>query len=125
MEMGLMGRVGLMRRMMHERGVFFTAPDTRAFSAGARATKCKTKCKTKEGNWEKLHDKVNDKVGDKEAKIGNRRTKCKTKCKNKVQEKNIGGRPTNRWIIVILLLLSVCINYVDRGSLSVAAPVLK
>ncbi|PYL01497.1 MAG: MFS transporter [Verrucomicrobia bacterium] len=29
-----------------------------------------------------------------------------------------------RWGIVVLLLLSVCINYVDRGSLSVAAPVL-
>lgn len=31
---------------------------------------------------------------------------------------------TNRWIIVGLLLLSVGINYIDRGSLSVAAPVL-
>src|SRR5438552_3741887 len=29
-----------------------------------------------------------------------------------------------RWGIVFLLLLSVCINYVDRGSLSVAAPIL-
>ncbi len=29
-----------------------------------------------------------------------------------------------RWGIVVLLLLSVCINYVDRGSLSVAAPVI-
>src|SRR5438128_8952400 len=29
-----------------------------------------------------------------------------------------------RWGIVGLLLLSVCINYVDRGSLSVAAPIL-
>jgi len=29
-----------------------------------------------------------------------------------------------RWGIVVLLLLSVCINYIDRGSLSVAAPVL-
>src|SRR5436853_2655664 len=28
-----------------------------------------------------------------------------------------------RWVIVFLLLLSVCINYVDRGSLSVAAPI--
>ena len=31
---------------------------------------------------------------------------------------------TARWGIVGLLLLSVCINYVDRGSLSVAAPIL-
>src|SRR6266550_781609 len=31
---------------------------------------------------------------------------------------------TARWGIVGLLLVSVCINYVDRGSLSVAAPVL-
>ena len=31
---------------------------------------------------------------------------------------------TARWGIVGLLLLSVCINYIDRGSLSVAAPVL-
>ena len=31
---------------------------------------------------------------------------------------------TARWGIVGLLLASVCINYVDRGSLSVAAPVL-
>src|SRR3954468_394210 len=30
----------------------------------------------------------------------------------------------NRWVIVFLLLLSVCINYIDRGSLSIAAPVL-
>ncbi len=29
-----------------------------------------------------------------------------------------------RWAIVALLLLSVCINYIDRGSLSVAAPIL-
>src|SRR3989454_11917168 len=29
-----------------------------------------------------------------------------------------------RWGIVVLLLLSVCINYIDRGSLSVAAPVI-
>ena len=29
-----------------------------------------------------------------------------------------------RWVIVFLLLLSVCINYIDRGSLSVAAPIL-
>jgi len=29
-----------------------------------------------------------------------------------------------RWGIVVLLLLSVCINYIDRGSLSVAAPIL-
>src|SRR6266704_1106671 len=29
-----------------------------------------------------------------------------------------------RWVIVLLLLLSVCINYVDRGSLSVAATTL-
>ena len=29
-----------------------------------------------------------------------------------------------RWGIILLLLLSVCINYVDRGSLSVAAPVM-
>jgi MFS family permease len=29
-----------------------------------------------------------------------------------------------RWGIIGLLLLSVCINYVDRGSLSVAAPIL-
>ncbi len=34
-------------------------------------------------------------------------------------------RSTNSWLIVILLLLSVCINYIDRGSLSVAAPILK
>src|SRR5205823_159942 len=33
-------------------------------------------------------------------------------------------RTTNRWVIVGLLLLSVCINYIDRGSLSVAAPIL-
>src|SRR5205814_4275374 len=32
--------------------------------------------------------------------------------------------PSARWGIVCLLLLSVCINYVDRGSLSVAAPIL-
>jgi len=32
---------------------------------------------------------------------------------------------SRRWVVVVLLLLSVCINYVDRGSLSVAAPVLK
>jgi len=32
------------------------------------------------------------------------------------------ARATNRWVIVVLLLLSVCINYIDRGSLSVAAP---
>jgi MFS family permease len=31
---------------------------------------------------------------------------------------------TARWGIVRLLLVSVCINYVDRGSLSVAAPIL-
>src|SRR5216110_3557613 len=31
---------------------------------------------------------------------------------------------TARWGIVVLLLLSVCINYIDRGSLSVAAPIL-
>src|SRR5437867_247587 len=31
---------------------------------------------------------------------------------------------TPRWGIIVLLLLSVCINYVDRGSLSVAAPIL-
>src|SRR3989442_13598664 len=31
---------------------------------------------------------------------------------------------TARWGIVGLLLVSVCINYVDRGSLSVAAPIL-
>ncbi len=31
---------------------------------------------------------------------------------------------STRWVIVVLLLLSVCINYVDRGSLSVAAPLL-
>src|SRR5947207_3099203 len=30
----------------------------------------------------------------------------------------------SRWAIVALLFLSVCINYVDRGSLSVAAPIL-
>lgn len=35
------------------------------------------------------------------------------------------SRKTNSWLIVVLLLLSVCINYIDRGSLSVAAPVLK
>lgn len=35
------------------------------------------------------------------------------------------SRKPNNWVIVILLLLSVCINYIDRGSLSVAAPVLK
>ena len=32
--------------------------------------------------------------------------------------------PSARWGIVCLLLLSVCINYIDRGSLSVAAPIL-
>ncbi len=31
----------------------------------------------------------------------------------------------SRWVVVGLLLLSVCINYIDRGSLSVAVPVLK
>src|SRR5438034_8197508 len=31
---------------------------------------------------------------------------------------------TARWGIVGLLWLSVCINYIDRGSLSVAAPIL-
>ena len=31
---------------------------------------------------------------------------------------------STRWIVVLLLLLSVAINYVDRGSLSVAAPLL-
>jgi len=31
---------------------------------------------------------------------------------------------TARWGIIGLLLVSVCINYVDRGSLSVAAPIL-
>src|SRR4029079_16837999 len=30
-----------------------------------------------------------------------------------------------RWLVVSLLLISVCINYIDRGSLSVAAPVLR
>src|SRR5262245_26803978 len=35
---------------------------------------------------------------------------------------NSPGR--SRWSIVVLLLLSVCINYVDRGSLSVVAPIL-
>src|SRR4030095_1754743 len=35
------------------------------------------------------------------------------------------SRATNNWVIVVLLLLSVCINYIDRGSLSVAAPLLK
>jgi MFS family permease len=34
------------------------------------------------------------------------------------------SRNTARWGIVGLLLVSVCINYVDRGSLSVAAPIL-
>src|SRR2546429_6116198 len=34
------------------------------------------------------------------------------------------AQPSARWGIVCLLLLSVCINYVDRGSLSVAAPIL-
>ena len=34
------------------------------------------------------------------------------------------ARVTNHWVVVVLLLLSVCINYIDRGSLSVAAPVL-
>ena len=34
------------------------------------------------------------------------------------------SRATNHWVIVGLLLLSVCINYIDRGSLSVAAPIL-
>ena len=33
-------------------------------------------------------------------------------------------RTSSRWAIVVLLFLSVCINYVDRGSLSVAAPIL-
>src|SRR5881392_4072733 len=31
---------------------------------------------------------------------------------------------TPRWGIIVLLLSSVCINYIDRGSLSVAAPIL-
>jgi len=35
------------------------------------------------------------------------------------------SRNTNKWLIVGLLLLSVCINYIDRGSLSVAAPILR
>src|SRR5438874_1855832 len=34
------------------------------------------------------------------------------------------AQPSARWGIVCLLLLSVCINYIDRGSLSVAAPIL-
>src|SRR6266536_113822 len=34
------------------------------------------------------------------------------------------SRPSACWGIVVLLLVSVCINYVDRGSLSVAAPIL-
>ncbi len=34
------------------------------------------------------------------------------------------GRANRQWIIVTLLLLSVGINYIDRGSLSVAAPLL-
>jgi MFS family permease len=37
----------------------------------------------------------------------------------------VGNEPTNRWLIVVLLVVSVCINYIDRGSLSVAAPMLK
>ncbi|HYT58860.1 MAG TPA: MFS transporter [Haliangiales bacterium] len=36
----------------------------------------------------------------------------------------IASRTSARWGIVVLLLLSVCINYIDRGSLSVAAPIL-
>lgn len=35
------------------------------------------------------------------------------------------SRAPNHWVIVVLLLVSVCINYIDRGSLSVAAPLLK
>lgn len=34
------------------------------------------------------------------------------------------SRANNSWTIVVLLFLSVCINYIDRGSLSVAAPIL-
>ncbi len=36
----------------------------------------------------------------------------------------IAATTSARWGVVVLLLLSVCINYIDRGSLSVAAPVL-
>ena len=36
----------------------------------------------------------------------------------------IPARANNNWIIVVLLFVSVCINYIDRGSLSVAAPIL-
>ncbi len=36
----------------------------------------------------------------------------------------IPSHSTARWGIIALLLSSVCINYIDRGSLSVAAPVL-
>src|SRR6476660_233582 len=44
---------------------------------------------------------------------------------DKVDDKVVLENSGNRWLIVVLLLLSVCINYIDRGSLSVAAPVLK
>jgi sugar phosphate permease len=44
---------------------------------------------------------------------------------DKVDDEVVLRQKDNRWLIVTLLLLSVCINYIDRGSLSVAAPVLK
>jgi MFS family permease len=44
---------------------------------------------------------------------------------DKVDDNIVLRKKDNRWLIVTLLLLSVCINYIDRGSLSVAAPVLK
>jgi MFS family permease len=35
------------------------------------------------------------------------------------------GIPGTLWLVVVLLAISVVINYVDRGNLSIAAPVLK
>ena len=35
------------------------------------------------------------------------------------------GIPASLWIVLVLLSLSVFINYVDRGNLSIAAPLLK
>jgi MFS family permease len=44
---------------------------------------------------------------------------------DKVNDEAAPREASDRWFIVVLLLLSVCINYIDRGSLSVTVPVLK
>jgi ACS family D-galactonate transporter-like MFS transporter len=43
---------------------------------------------------------------------------------NSMESKRI-GIPGSLWIVLILLAISVFINYVDRGNLSIAAPMLK